>query len=185
MSPGQGMPRRAHKPCPQPPEFPEWKDKSSGFSVAMKIELFETMRSWQYPRPIRRYDHYCALSCNRCLMARNWFSFAPWWTWCYWYARTWYDLLNELISKIIHNIMSNVWCTIYHIKTCYMYLHVICYTSMYRTRQWRKFQDGKHVGEVGSCKWWMAEPTHQWIKKGWRQRSVVVVLVVSVVAMYL
>ena len=50
----------------------EWKERSSGFSVAMHLELVGTVRSWQYPRPIRRYDHYCALGCNRCLMARDW-----------------------------------------------------------------------------------------------------------------
>ena len=37
--------------------------------------------------------------------------------------------------------------------------------KMYCTRQWRKPQDGKHIGEVGSCEWWMAERTHQWIEK--------------------
>ena len=50
----------------------EWKERSSGFSVAMHLELVGTARSWQYPRAIRRYDHYCALGCNRCLMAREW-----------------------------------------------------------------------------------------------------------------
>ena len=50
----------------------EWKERSSGFSVAMHLELVGTVRSWQYPRAIRRYDHYCALGCNRCLMARDW-----------------------------------------------------------------------------------------------------------------
>ena len=50
----------------------EWKERSSGFSVAMHLELVGSVRSWQYPRPIRRYDHYCALGCNRCLMARDW-----------------------------------------------------------------------------------------------------------------
>jgi len=99
----------------------EWKERSSGFSVAMHLELVGTVRSWQYPRPIRRYDHYCALGCNRCLMARDWW-FLP----CsfvnlillilmdiYGHHINCQIIINYLISNIQWYTMSNVQNTIY------------------------------------------------------------------------
>ena len=50
---------------------PRVEEKEFWVLVAMQLELSETMRSWQYARPIRRYDHYCALGCNLCLMAMD------------------------------------------------------------------------------------------------------------------
>ena len=62
------------------------------------------------------------------------------------------------------------------------------WTSMYRTRRWRKFQRWETYRiEVGCCDWWIAERTHWWTDRwleaaqsSWSCSCTVIVVVVVV-----